>query len=129
MLWNAKNGEILLGKTSMRYVCFGQGKHSLVLLPGLSDGLTTARGKAILPARPYRSFLHNYTVCIFSQKDALPERSSIRDMARDQAQAMKALSMQKASVMGVSQGGMIAQYPAIDRPDLSDLQSNDCRSV
>lgn len=39
-------------------------------------------------------------------------------MAEDQAKAMKALGIVNANVMGVSQGGMITQYLAIDHPEL-----------
>ena len=39
-------------------------------------------------------------------------------MASDIAAAMEALGIANADVIGVSQGGMIAQYLAIDRPDL-----------
>ena len=39
-------------------------------------------------------------------------------MAADQARAMRSMGLGKAAVMGVSQGGMIAQYLAIDHPDL-----------
>ena len=118
MLWNAKNGSVVLDDTEMSYVSFGHGGRPLVLLPGLSDGLTTVKGKALLLAKPYVPFFENYTVYLFSRKHDMPEGYSIRDMAEDQAKAMKALGMEKASVMGVSQGGMIAQYLAIDHPEL-----------
>jgi len=39
-------------------------------------------------------------------------------MAKDQAEAMNVLGISKADIMGVSQGGMIAQYLAIDYPNL-----------
>ena len=39
-------------------------------------------------------------------------------MALDIAAAMDTLGIKNADIFGVSQGGMIAQYLAIDRPDL-----------
>lgn len=41
-------------------------------------------------------------------------------MAKDQVEVIKKLGISKASIMGVSQGGMIAQYIAIDYPELID---------
>ena len=118
MLWNAKNGSVPVDDTQMSYVCFGHGPKHFVLLPGLSDGLTTVKGKAVMLARPYQKFFDRYTVWMFSRKDELPQGCTIREMAADQAAAMEALGIEKAAVMGVSQGGMIAQYLAIDHPHL-----------
>lgn len=118
MIWNAKNGEVTFGNTRMNYVSFGRGKRTLILLPGLSDGLATVKGKALLLAKPYTPFFDRYTVYIFSRKVDLPSGYSIRDMANDQADVMNALGINKACIMGVSQGGMIAQYLAIDHPEM-----------
>ena len=118
MLWNAKNGEVAVGATMMSYVSFGSGEKVLILLPGLSDGLATVRGKAMLLAAPYRCFFDRYTVYMFSRKDEMPEGYSIRQMAADQALALQNLGLKKVSVMGVSEGGMIAQYLAVDFPGL-----------
>jgi pimeloyl-ACP methyl ester carboxylesterase len=102
----------------MAYARFGRGNRHLILLPGLSDGLATVRGKALLLAAPYRPFLDDFTIWMLSRKDDMPGGFTIRDMARDQALAMDLLGIRKASVMGVSQGGMIAQALAIRHPDL-----------
>lgn len=118
MLWNAKNGQVPLGDTRMSYVSFGHGNRAFVLLPGLSDGLATVKGKALLLAKPYRRFFDRYTVYLFSRKDEMPEGYSIRDMAEDQAKVLRALGLERVSVMGVSQGGMIAQLLAADHPEL-----------
>ncbi len=118
MLWNAKNGAVAIGDTEMNYVSFGYGEKALVLLPGLSDGLGTVKGKALLLAKPYELFFEKYTVYIFSRKNEMLETYSIREMADDMAQAMKKLGLKKAFVTGVSQGGMIAQYLAIDHAEM-----------
>ena len=118
MFWNLTNGSVTIGNTEMCYVSFGKGPKTLILLPGLSDGLATVKGKVLLLAGPYKLFFKQYTVYMFSRKNEMPEGYSIRDMAADQACAMTMLGIEKASVLGVSQGGMIAQYLAVDHPDL-----------
>ena len=120
MIWNAKNGTVPIGDTQMSYVSFGSGIKKLILLPGLSDGLSTVKGKALLLAAPYKMFFKDYTVFMFSRKNELPVDYSIREMAEDQAEAMRKLGIEKASVVGVSEGGMIAQYLAIDHANLVD---------
>ena len=113
-----KNGRLVLDHTDMYYVCFGHGSKNLVVLPGLSDGLTTVKGKALFLRGPYKRFLTEYTVYMFSRKNDMPEGYTIRQMAEDQALAMKKLGLSRAMVLGVSQGGMVAQYLAIDHPEM-----------
>ena len=43
---------------------------------------------------------------------------NVKDLAEDVAGCMDALGLSRADVIGVSEGGMIAQYLAIDRPEL-----------
>ena len=118
MLWNAKNGCVKIDDTDMHYVSFGHGSKNLIVMPGLSDGLLTVKGKALLLASSYMKYFNDYTVYMFSRKNDMPEGYSIRDMAADQAKALRELGITKTSVMGVSQGGMIAQFLAIDYPEL-----------
>lgn len=118
MILDMKNGTVPVGNTEMAYVSFGHGRKNLIVLPGLSDGLSTVKGKAMLLAKPYRPYLEEYTVYMFSRKDDMPKGYTIRDMAADQAAALETLGIRKTAVLGVSQGGMIAQYLAADYPEL-----------
>ena len=118
MFWNAKNGQVPLDGGTMPYVSFGSGPKKLAILPGLSDGLATVAGKALLLVGPYKPYLNDFTVYLFSRRDPLPQGTSIRDMAADQAAALKALGIERANLLGVSEGGLIAQYLASDHPEL-----------
>ncbi len=118
MFFQAKNKKFQIEDTTMDYISFGQGKKTLVILPGLSDGLRTVKGFALPLAWTYKAYTKDYTVFVCSRKNQLPPNYSTRDMANDQAKFMKALGLTNADVMGVSQGGMIAQYLAIDHPKL-----------
>jgi len=114
MLFGAQNGTLNIGGTTMDYIRFGKGKRILVMLPGLGDGLRSMKGTALPMALMYRSFCRDFTVYAFSRKNALPRGCTTRDMARDQAEAMAMLGIEKADVLGVSMGGMIAQWLAAD---------------
>ena len=118
MMYNAKNGAVNLGNTEMEYIRFGSGARVLVMLPGLGDSLRTMKGTALPMAMLYRCFAKNFTVYAFSRKSPLPEGYTTREMARDQAEAMGILGIEKADIFGVSMGGMIAQYLAIDHPEM-----------
>ncbi len=115
-----KNGCAAAGDTDMYYAAFGKGEKTLIVLPGLSDGLATVKGKALFLAAPYKPFLNDFTVYMFSRKNRMPEGCTIADMADDQAVVMKMLGLKSACVLGVSQGGMIAQYLAIRHPETVD---------
>ena len=117
MLYNAKNGTLKIGDTTMDYIRFGSGEQILVMLPGLGDGLRSMKGTALPMAFMYRVFTKEFTVYAFSRKNVLPVGYTTRDMARDQAEAMERLGISKADILGVSMGGMIAQHLAIDYPE------------
>ena len=117
MLYRAKNGVLDLDGARMDYIRFGTGARTLVILPGLGDGLQTVKGTALPMALMYRIFAQDFTVYAFSRKDPLPEGYSTREMARDQAMAMERLGIGSADILGVSMGGMIAQWLAADFPD------------
>lgn len=120
MLWNAKSECVELGGARMDCVRFGSGGKNLIILPGLSDGLASVKGKELLLAPPYRLFFERYTVWMFSRREPLPIGFTIRDMAADQAEALRILGIERAAVMGVSQGGMIAQIFAADYPAMTE---------
>ena len=117
MLFRAKNAAVQLEQGDMDYIRFGSGKRVLVILPGLGDGLQTVRGTALPMALMYRLFAKTFTVYAFSRRNDLPEGYTTRDMARDQAEAMDRLGIDRADVFAVSMGGMIAQYLALDYPE------------
>lgn len=116
MFYHAKNGNLGIDDTNMDYISFGNGKKILIMIPGLGDGLKTAKGMAIPFAILYRSFAKDYKVYVFSRKNRLEEGYTTRDMAKDVHKAMEQLGIGRADIVGVSQGGMIAQYLAIDFP-------------
>lgn len=118
MFYDAKGSNVKVGETDMSYVVFGHGEKPFVILPGLSDGLKTVHKKEKVLAMYYNQFAKKFRVYVFSRKNKLGKGYSTRDMARDQKIAMEKLGISNAYVMGVSQGGMIAQYLAIDYPEI-----------
>ena len=114
MLFHAQNGTA----AGADYIRFGTGKKTLIMLPGLGDGLRTTKGTALPMALYYRSLTKDYTVYMISRKANLPEGHTTRDMARDLKEAAEELGISKASLVGVSMGGMIAQHFAADYPEL-----------
>ena len=44
MFYNAKNGVLKIEDTDMHYISFGNGPKNLIMIPGLGDGLKTAKG-------------------------------------------------------------------------------------
>lgn len=116
MFHNAQGGIVKLDKGDMDYISFGSGEKCLVMIPGLGDGLKTVKGYQIPFSIMYSKYASKYKVYVFSRRYGLTEGETTRDMAKDIASAMSRLNIPRADVLGVSQGGMIAQYLAIDYP-------------
>ena len=112
----AKELSLKVNNVEMDYIMFGNGQKPLVMIQGLNtNGIN---GAAAGLAYMYRLFAKEYTVYLFDRRKDLKEDVTVRELAADIALAMDALGLKNADVFGVSQGGMIAQYLAIDRPDL-----------
>ena len=116
MLYHAKESKLTLGNTQIDYITFGKGPKTLIMIQGLST--RSIKGASLSLAYMYRIFARDYKVYLFDRRENIGEDITVRELASDIAMAMDFLEIQSADVFGVSQGGMIAQYLAIDRPDL-----------
>lgn len=116
MLYNAKEQTLTIENIEMDYITFGNGTKPLLMIQGLNT--RDIKGSGTMLAMMYRIFAKEYKVYIFDRRKNLPEKITVRELAADIAMAMDTLGIKNADVFGVSQGGMIAQYLAIDRPDL-----------
>lgn len=114
---STKGKTLYFNDKNMDYVTFGKGQQPLVIIPGLGDGLQTVKGKAQLFSLSYRLLAKHYKIYVFSRINELRQGYTTRDMAADVAEAMAELNLDVAYVMGISQGGMIAQWLAVDFPE------------
>lgn len=116
MLYSTEEKRLEIQDIQLNYITFGKGEKPLVMIQGLST--RSIKGASFSLAYMYRIFARDYKVYLFDRRENITERITVRDLASDIAKAMDLLEITKADVFGVSQGGMIAQYLAIDRPDL-----------
>lgn len=116
MGYNVKRYVIDIDDTKMDYITFGDGERSMVLIPGLS--FKTVRKFAETFAFLYRAFAKEYKVYAFDRKRQVPIGYTIKQMADDLADVMEKLEISDAYILGISQGGMIAQNLAIYYPHL-----------
>ena len=116
MLYQAKESKINVSNMQVDYITFGSGAKPLIMIQGLNT--RGIKGAAVSLAYTYRMFTKDYKVYLFDRRPVLHDGITVGEMASDVAAAMDALGIRNADVLGVSQGGMIAQYLAIGRPDL-----------
>lgn len=100
----------------MNYIKFGEGKKTMVILPGVS--LQPIRYIAAAVAATYKIFTEDYTVYLFDRREDYEEGMTIKMAAEDTAQAMIALGLKDVYLLGISQGGMMAQCIAAAHPEL-----------
>lgn len=112
------NRIIMMDGVPFRYTRFGRGPRNLVLIAGLN--MRTLKGAGLSLAWMYRIFTKEYTVYVMDKKDEVPEGVTLEDLAEDVYTAMEEIGLISADVVGVSQGGMIAQYLTLNHPDMVD---------
>lgn len=116
MLFGVKEGKLQLSCGEVDFITFGKGKKPLIMIQGLNT--RGIKGSGLGLAFMYRIFMRDFKVYLFDRRPKVTDKTTVREMAKDLAEAMDALDIKNACVLGVSQGGMIGQYLAIDRPDL-----------
>ena len=112
-----KNKVIKFDDVVIDYATFGRGSKNLIVIPGVGDGIKTVKGTSVIFSLLYKKFSKDYKVYVLSRRRNLPFGFTTIDMADDVVKSMDELAIDKADVVGVSQGGMIAQYIAINYPE------------
>ena len=118
MLFHAEEKTVRIPGGEVTYVAFGSGEKPLVIIPGLS--LRPIHGSALPLAWMYRLFCPEYRVYVIDKRADVPKGCTISGLAYDMAETMRAIGIPRAAVVGISQGGMIAQYLAVQSPEMVD---------
>ena len=114
MSWNVKEGTVEFQDYSMDYMIFGKGTTPLVLIRGLN--ITRLRGNSAYLIARYKAYAKKFRIYVVDRRDPVPEGINVEEIAEDVYEALKVLGLHSAFVMGNSQGGMIAQYLALNHP-------------
>ena len=101
------------------YARIGNGARNLVVFDGLDFRHKPPSGIMLHMTYGYLgALIEDYSIYIVSRRPGLPQGYSLRDMSDDYAVMIKNELGGAADIIGVSTGGAIAQYFAIDHPDL-----------
>ncbi len=98
------------------YVHFGKGKKIIAVFPPINDALFEVSRTGWYFRYLFGSLSNDYTFYIFGRKRHLPVGYTTQDMAGDYAEAFKELSINPEAILGISLGGLAAQYFAKDFP-------------
>ena len=107
--------RIDIGTRTLHIVRRGEGE-PLLLIQGMS-GTHASWGEPFLAALDPDFASISYDHRGIGRSDPAPEAFSIVDLAQDAVDALDALDIETAHVLGISMGGMVAQELALDHPD------------
>ena len=102
-----KEETLRLSECTMDYISFGNGEKPLIMIPGLSLRRVKGSGRGV--ALSYRIFAKDYRVYMFDTRNECDESCSITQMADDLYEAMCALRIEQADLLGVGQADVVHQ--------------------
>ncbi len=118
----------------MDFFKFGNPENpKIVVIPGVS--LKSVMPSADFIKAAFKKLSDNYEVYVIDRRKNFPTANSlnsfnsdsadssylsytVHEMAKDTAEVLKKLNLKNVNLVGVSQGGMISQYIAIENPQL-----------
>lgn len=98
------------------YVRFGRGTEKIVVFPLINDALFSAPEVDWYFRILFASLNRDYSIHVIGRKRNLSLGYSTQDMAADYAQVFERANFGAAHVIGISLGGMVAQWFAHDYP-------------
>lgn len=113
---NTMKQSVNINGFEMRYICFGSGQKTLVMIPGMDNRYLTDLGDII--EAQYASVKDDFTVYLFDRRTDMPEKYTVYDMAEDTVSVMNYLNLKNVCLLGTSQGGMISLCIALKHPEL-----------
>jgi len=106
-------------ENGLPYFRLGDSSRNLVVFEGLNFENKPPSGLQLrFVAGEFKEFAKEYTVYSVGRKPNLPQGYTTRDMANDYAEMIRNELDPPVDVIGLSTGGTIAQYFALDHPDL-----------
>lgn len=115
MFGNLIESYVNIPSGRLNYIAFGMGQKDLIIIQGLN--VRDLKGAGASLALMYKKFAKKYRVWFFDRRIAVEDGLTNWDLAKDIGDAMDALRIDSADVLGVSQGGMIALALTLEQPD------------
>jgi pimeloyl-ACP methyl ester carboxylesterase len=100
------------------YVRVGNGLENLVILPGITlENKPPNRLAAWTYRLGFGRFATNYAVYVINRRRGMPPGYTAQDMAQDYTRVIES-ELGPSHIMGFSTGGAIAQYVALEHPEV-----------
>lgn len=106
--------SFVAGGTETEYLTFGKGNKKLVIIPGLSPA--PIKKTALFLVNHYKVFSDDYTVYIIDRRKNFPDNYTAEEISEDIYLMLTDLAPDGCDIIGISQGGMIAQYLVLYHP-------------
>lgn len=108
-------GSVKTKEFDMKYLSFGRGKRQLVILPGMSLRSVMLSAEAVVAG--YDLLADEFRITLFDREKPLGKGVTVSDMAHHTLTAIDSLGIDRFSLFGVSQGGMMAMVIASEAPE------------
>ena len=108
--------EIKVNGKTVGYYKFGDGKKTLVIIPGI--GVRSAVPMGPFVEKAFECFKNEYTAYLIERANVLNDEESVDSIAKDYLEVFDKLKLKDLYIYGASFGGMLCQSIVRQRPEL-----------